>query len=751
MPSPATPPPSSKRDWASALLLLGAVLLAYQPAWHGQALWDDDRHLTPPGLRSIEGLANVWTHSRESMQYFPLVHSVFWVGANLWGDSPLGFHLLSILLHVLSALLLAKILRRLGAPGPWLAAAIFALHPVMVESVAWMSELKNTLSGACFLAAALAYSTYVDSGSRRSYLLALALFVLGLLAKSTIAPFPLAMLLVVWWKRGRLSWKRDIVPLLPCVLLAIPFGLMALRVEQTHLEAREANFALSLVERGLVAGRAIWFYLGKVFLPIDLIFSYPRWAPSATVWWQYLFPAATLLLGVAVWVVRKTWRAPAAVFFYFAAMLLPYLGFIRFYTFRYSFVADHYQYLAAIGPIVLGVGFLATVPWSSLRHPAVVRTFVSGALLLALWAASWRQSGMYANAEVLYRTTVARNDHSWLAHNGLGIELAKTNRLDEALTHYRRALELHPDFAEAHNNLCLLLSDMGRTDEALTHCRRALDLDPGRAKAENSLGVVLARMGRSAEALVHYERALRLAPHYAEAHHNLGALLAGMGRTEAALTRYQRALDLEPRHAGARNNLGVLLVKLGRADEAMAHYRKALAVDPNLGSAHFNLAGLLADRERDDEALVHYQRAVELDADRPEPHYNLGLLLAKMGRGRQAMAHYQRSLELDPNQADAHNNLGILMAGMGLLDQAVAHFRSALEIDPHAVGFLKNLAVALAQGGRVADATSLLEQALASARSSGDQLRERQIAQAIATFHALIDSAGIDRKPRRQP
>jgi protein O-mannosyl-transferase len=730
---------SRNRDFGLGLLLLAATSLAYLPALNGKPLWDDNMHMTPPELRSMDGLVSIWTHTRETMQYFPLAHSVFWLEGNLWGDSTLPYHLLSLMLHVLSALILVRVLRKLQVPGPWLAAAIFALHPVMVESVAWISELKNTLSGVFFLAAALTYLTYAENGSRRSYVSSLGLFVLGLLSKSTIATFPIAMLAVLWFKRGRLSWKRDIVPLLPFFLGGILFGLIALQVERTHIGTRAPEFGLSAIERCLLAGRAIGFYLGKVVLPLNLTFSYPRWGLSAALWWQYLFPAAVLVAGGILWVRRKVWRAPAAVFFYFTAMLLPYLGFRSFYTFRYSFVADHYQYLAAIGPIVLGAGWVEMTLGSIGGARTQLKTAVSVMLLLALGTLSWKQSRMYSDPETLYRTTLTRNEDCWMAHNDLGILLAKSGRSDEAFAHYQRALDLNPNFAEAHNNVGLMLADMGRLNEALAHYQSAVRLDPSHAKPHNNVGTVLAKLGRTDEALAHYEKALELKPNHPEVDFNLGVLLSDMGRTNEALAHYERALDLNPNHVDAHNNFGTVLAKLGRTDEALAHYEKALEIDHNRGDVQFNLADLLSDMGRSDEALAHYRKALELNPNHPEFHYNLGLLLTQMGQTAEAIVHYQKALDFNPNHAGAHGNLGILLAGIGQLDEALAHFRRALDIDPYAIRPLKNLAVVLAQKGQLADANAVLERALASAKSAGDAAREREIVDFLAKFHQITN------------
>jgi tetratricopeptide (TPR) repeat protein len=526
---------SWNRDWLWGLLLGAATFLAYQPAWNGQPVWDDDANITSPKLRSAEGLVRIWTQPGATQQYYPLLHTVHWAAYHLWGDWTTGYHLLNILLHFISALLLVRILRKLNVPGAWLAGGIFALHPVMVESVAWITELKNTLSGVFFLGSALAFLTYTEERKRRLYVFALGLFIFGLMSKTAIVAFPAAMLAVVWWKRGKLLWKNDIVPMLPFVLAGIVFGLVTLYIELNFVGAAGSEFSFSLIERCLIAGRAIWFYLGKIFWPANLIFIYPRWEVSAVVWWQYLFPGAALLLGGALWAMRGRWRAPAAMFFYFTAMLLPVLGFLNVYGFRYSFVADHWLYAAAIGPMVLAAaGLTRATGIIKEEQRRFFQPAVAGILLLALGILTWKQSGMYANAETLYRTTIRKNPDCCMAYNNLGILLAVMGRTDEAMAHYQKTLEINPNYSDALYNLGLLLGKMGRTDEAMAHYQNALKLNPNDAETHNNLGILLANMGRANEAIAHFQKALEIDPNLAQAHNNLGILQTQVGRSKDA-------------------------------------------------------------------------------------------------------------------------------------------------------------------------------------------------------------------------
>ena len=334
-----------ERGWVKGWLLLIAVILAYQPAWHGKPIWDDDAHLTPPGLRSSQGLARIWIEPGATQQYYPLVHSIFWIEYKLWGDATPGYHLINILLHAFAALLLWKILRRLQVPGAYLAAAMFALHPVCVESVAWISEIKNTLSGAFYLGAALAYLRFDRTRNWRFYFVTLGLFLLGLMSKTVIATLPAALLVVFWWQRGKLSWKQDVLPLIPFFAVGIGAGLFTAWVEWKFVGASGSGYDFSIMDRLLIAGRAIWFYLGKLVWPVDLAFIYPRWHVSRTVWWQSLFPITALLVSVGLWLLSRRNRAPLAAWLFFVGTLFPALGFFNVYPFCYSFVADHFQYL----------------------------------------------------------------------------------------------------------------------------------------------------------------------------------------------------------------------------------------------------------------------------------------------------------------------------------------------------------------------------------------------------------------------
>ena len=498
---------------AAPIVLVVATLAAYQPAWNGAPVWDDDGHITRVDLRSGEGLARIWLSPGATQQYYPLAHSAFWLQHRLWADDPRGYHLVNIVLHALSACLLALMLRRLAVPGAWLAAFVFALHPVHVESVAWISELKNVLSGFFYLAAALVWLRLYDAetlptasvpksttprtgsvGARRrrahaarvaTYGLSLSLFVLAALTKTVTVTLPAALLIAMWWRDGwplapprsghaqraptpTLALGRplrgEVLRLIPFFLLGGCAALVTIWFERTLIGAAGSDFDLTLVERGLVAGRALWFYLAKLLWPATLTFIYPRWNVSQTEWWQYLYPLGVIGLLAAAWIWRGRSRATLAALLYFLVTLFPALGFFNIYPFRYSFVADHFQYLASIGIIALICGGLATLLHARHGGPASPSASV-GPASLPVWLHSvtlaaavclvgtlafltWRQAHDYTDAETLYRATLARNPASWMAHNNLAVEMLRAgggdDRVREAAAHAAEAIRLRP-------------------------------------------------------------------------------------------------------------------------------------------------------------------------------------------------------------------------------------------------------------------------------------------------------------------
>jgi tetratricopeptide (TPR) repeat protein len=565
------------------LALFAATFLVYLPTFNAGFIWNDSDYVTAPVLQSVEGFRRIWFELGATEQYYPFLHSAFWFEHRLWGDSPLGYHVLNILLHATSACVLAAVLRRLAVRGAWLAAFIFALHPVYVESVAWISEQKNTLSLVFYLLAALLYLRFDATRRPRAYAGATALFIVGLLTKSVTATLPAALLVVFWWQRGRLDWRRDVRPLLLWFVLGAAMGVLSAWVEKEYIGAQGSEFALSSLERCLLAGRIGWFYLGKLFWPADLIFIYPRWIVDPRDLWQWLFPVAALVALTGLWWWRRRSRAPLAAALFFAGSLFPTLGFFNVYAFRFSFVADHWQYLPSIGIVAFAAARLVSVMPRLDRWDCVAPWL----LLTSLGLLTFHQSRMYADMQTFYTTTLARNPDAWMAHNNLGNLLREQGDLAGAQSHFEAALRIRPDLEKVHNNLGSILRDQRRYDEAVDHYQRALQLKPDYTDALNNLGSLLRQQGRSREAIAHLFHAIRIDPDYADARNNLGMALRDEGKMREALTEFERAVRLDPKMAAAHLNLALTLSLVGRMPEAEEHYREARRLNPAIPELSF--------------------------------------------------------------------------------------------------------------------------------------------------------------------
>jgi protein O-mannosyl-transferase len=653
--------PQDRVDWLWGAFLVAATILAYQSVWQAGYVWDDDVYVTANKLLTApDGLRRIWFSLDSPSQYFPLVYTTFRIEHALWGMNPAGYHWVNILLHSANALLVWRLLRRLRVPGAWLAAAIFALHPVEVESVAWITERKNVLMGFFFLLALLSGVEFLEEQSRRMwkfYALALIFYALALFSKTTACTLPAALLLILWLKKEPIDWRR-LAQIAPFVALGIGMGLVTVWWERYHQGTQGKLFAIGLPERLLAACRALWFYAGKLLWPAELTFSYPRWTISAANPLDYGWLFATATLGVAIYFVRRrVGRSIEVATLFFAATLSPMLGFIMLYTFRFSFVADHYQYLASIGPIALAAACIARLEVFKSGRPWLGATLCA-ALLLTLGTLTWRQGQTYRSTETLWSDTLDKNPNSWMAHSNLGTALLRLGRVDEAIVHYNKALEIDPNYATGHNNLGNAFLRIGQLEESLAHLQKALAIDPTYPEAHNNLGNTLLQMGRVDEAIAHYNKAVEIDPKYVEAHNNLGAVFLQIGRREESLAHLQKALEIDPENGEAHNNLGNTFLRIGRVDEAIAHYSKALEINPLNVNAQNNMAWLLATSP--EARLRNGPKAVEL-AERadhlagnqsPVIGATLAAAYAETGRFSDAVKTARRALQLATGQGN---------------------------------------------------------------------------------------------------
>jgi protein O-mannosyl-transferase len=630
---------SPHRGWLFGVLIVASTVVAYLPALRGGFVWDDDSWTTNISglLRDASGLRAIWCKTTAMQQYYPLTGTTFWLDFQLWGLRTLPYHVENVLIHAVAALLFWRLLRRLHVPGAWLASAIFALHPVMVESAAWITERKNVLSLVLYLGALLAYgrSTRFWEGANDApgeaknlawkqwgtWALALALFAAALLAKTTTFSLPAVVLLLCWWKRGRIRWGTDVLPTLPFFGLAIGLSLVTAWLEKYHLNATGPEWSISFPGRCVISGRVFWFYIGKLLWPAGLCFVYPRWQPDPGQLrnWFHLLSAVGLIFVLCL-ARGRMGRGPVTALLYYVGTLFPLLGFLNAYGMRFSFVWDHWVYLPSLGLIAL-VAALAAGATARFRAPGLLFGFAV-VLLPTLVLLTWRQGGMYKNMETLWRTTLARNPNSFMVHNNLGLLLFARGHVEEAVAHYRRALELEPNNCEAFNNLGNALFRQGKAEEAISQFRKALELRPGDAEVHDNFATVLLHQGREDEALAHYRKALETWPNDARAHGNLGSLLLQKGQPREAMAHYQAALQLQPTNALVLNNLAWLLATSPEASIRDGRRALDLAQQAQQSSGGTNpailgtLAAAYAEVGQFAEAVMTARQALKLAENR---------------------------------------------------------------------------------------------------------------------------------------
>jgi protein O-mannosyl-transferase len=595
--------PSSwcRGDWLWGLILMLSVMLTYTPVWQTGFIWDDDAHLTAnPCIVGPLGLKEIWTTSAADI--CPLTLTTFWVEHALWGLGPLPYHLVNVLLHGACAVLLWRVLHSLRVPGAWLGAALWALHPVLVESVAWITEMKNTESGLFFLLAILFFVRWLRAkeldrrtGDGWNYALTLLFAALAMASKSSTVILPIVLCLCAWWIEGRWHW-RNLVRVLPILLMATAASALSIWTQGLALATAVTDPRLrTWPERLATAGDAVWFYLGKLLWPHPLITIYPRWQIDPVQWVSYLPLLAVIVILAICWLKRALWsRACFFAFAYFIAALLPVLGLIDNPIFRFSLVFDHFQYLASMGPLALaGTGLARSSGFIIPKKPWLQSTLCAG-LLLVLGIASWQRTWAYESDETLWTDTLAKNPNSWLGHCKLGVVLFQKGRVDDAVAQYQKALEINPNYVAAHYNLGNALFQKGQLDEALAQYQKAVEIDPNDAEAHVNLGNALLQKGQLDEAVAQFQKALEINANDAEAHYNLGNAFFQKGQLDEAVAQFQKALKIDPNSFPTHYNLGGALLQEGQLDEAITQFQEVLRLRPDFRPAQDNLAKVQA-------------------------------------------------------------------------------------------------------------------------------------------------------------
>ncbi|NQU20108.1 MAG: tetratricopeptide repeat protein [Candidatus Nealsonbacteria bacterium] len=702
--------PIHRRLLPAALLIAAVVGVFFQVAEYKFLHWDDRQHIeTNPNLNPVcwRGVGEFWQRPYLGL-YIPLSYTFFAAEAFGGGGSPAVFHVGNLALHVGCVLLVFVILRRLfghdGAAA--MGALLFGLHPVQVESVAWISETRGVLCGLFSLAAVWQYLCYADepSPSRSSklhYAAATACFVLALLAKPVAVAVPLVALAITGATKGsglfvlqstpepaHVSLKqRVLTPLfLPWLLLAVAW------VVVTKWQQPDAamTFVAPLWARPLIAGDALTHYLYKLVAPVELAPDYgrsPSWVMSH--WWFYAAWAVPTALVAALACLRnrRVWLTSAAVS---VAWLLPVLGFVPFEFQRVSTVADRYFYLAMLGPALALAWFLA-------RHWTRGVLTVAASILGLLAVLSFLQTAHWQSDEALIDHTLQVNEHSAMAKQHQGFLLAKDGKHAAAVWLYRGAVQEHPQHELLHASLAQSYVALGEHEEAIDVLRAALQEHPRWPLARHTLGDVLRQQGAIDEAEKEYRAVLKHTPDYAASHLALGKILFDRGDVDEAIHHYKKTLDDVFVRVQGHENLGVAMEALGRPNAAIGHFRTALELNPDAANAHYNLANVLFRQGRPDEAIEHYRSALEIAPHHGPARLNLGSALLAQGDTAAAIREFRAVIRQEPTLAIGHAKLGIALTAEGKLEEAKVVLHKALSLVPEDSDLARQLKGAIAE------------------------------------------------------
>lgn len=543
-------PPYPAGTWAALGLILVATVWAYTPALWGGFIWDDNSYVAYNTLlHDWDGLRRIWFEPTATPQYHPLVFSTYWVEYRIWGDATFGYHVVNVALHAATTVIAFALLRRLAIPGALFAAAVFALHPVHVESVAWITERKDVLSAFFYGLTLWWWLNYLESERESAWIVALGLAAATLLSKTVLCTLPVAMAILAVWVAPQ-RWHVWSVRLAPFVALSIPIAWITIWREHSH---GNPPLPYSFLERTLIASRALWTHAGLLIWPVDLTIVYAKWPVSTTDPLSYVFPLAGLAGVATLWSLRGRFGdGPLVAVAFFVVTLGPMIGFVDFNIMRYAYVADHFQYVGGMGLIALAA---AAGRWALSGVPAGAMVAVAVVPLAVLAGLTRQQAALYVDADTIWRDNVAKNPRSWVGHNFLATELMRSGRYEEAAARLREAVRHLPDHADALRTLGLVEASLGNLDDAVAWLRQARRVDPTNPRVEQSLGAVLLSLGRPEEAATHFASAVRLHPEYAEGWHYRGLASALLGQEERAIEFFERALAIRPDYEDAKRDL----------------------------------------------------------------------------------------------------------------------------------------------------------------------------------------------------
>ena len=661
-----------RKEAIKACGLLACLWVAYWPSLNGEFFhfWDDARWIRDVAKLAQEegGLRRIWTELGAVEQYYPLTATTFWLDRHLWGDWPLPYHVQNVLWHGLSSLLIVVFMRQLRLPGAWLAATVFALHPMMVESVAWITERKNVLSLPLFLGALIASAGFASWADRPppnrarwliAYALTFLLFLAAMLAKVSTFVFPAAVPLLGWWRTGRIAWRRDVLSMAPFFVVALVLALVVHHVEVTVLGAGAAFPKLEPAQQLLLASRIPWFYAAQFFWPREICVMYPRWEIDSAFGWSWLYPLATILLLTSAWLVRhRLGRGPWTALLLFGGALLPVSGLFQVYGMVLAWVADRWAYLPILA-LLLPVAAQITT-WTS-RGSLPIRRMALGTLVLGLGVATWHSADRFRDERSLWEATLKANPECWPACNNLGNLADKEGRHEEAARWFLKGLQFDPGNPDMTNNLGNAYLKNGQAALAIEKLTELVARKPQMAVAHHNLGLAWLELGKAEEALKAFEQAMALKPEFVPSQLKRADLLLALGKVEEAEAQYLAVLKVSPQDAEALVSLGNLCFSTNRHAEALDFFQRTLQAAPGDPVALNNLAWLLAntplDRLRDAERAVALAQQALAASPKVIPEYRQTLVLALAACQRYQEAAKEASRAAD--EARLQNKLGL--------------------------------------------------------------------------------------------
>jgi tetratricopeptide (TPR) repeat protein len=649
----SSPSPSVLR----ALLIVAVTFWVYSPAFHGDWLWDDSVLIVDNPLMSDPGgLRKIWIEPGVLKDYYPITFTVQRLEWEWFGIHRLGYHLVNIALHALSALLVWRLLARLGVRAAWWGGLLFAVHPVMVESVAWISELKNTLALPPLLLAMIYWIDYDERRSPRDYRQALILFAVAMLCKSPEMMLPAVLPLYAWWKRGRISvadWKAA-APFFAVALLLGGFGAW---LEHHHAGALDF-VSTGWTQRIATVGVQIFFLLSLCVFPVHLLPIYPNAVitrPTALDLWPWL--SLAILAGL-IWRQPSTWgRHVGLGLGFFLLFCAPVLGFIVMDAEKMIWSMDHLVYVPAIGVIGLAAAGLDWAGATACRAARGLVTVLASLIIAVLAFGSHAYAGLFGHAEALWTYAAKENPSDWMVYVNQGAALADKGRFAEAVPLYRKSIALNPTYPESHYVLAVASEHLGHEDEAIAEYKATLERDPNLIQAYEGLGNALGKAHRYEEAIASFERAVRLDSGVATDHFSLGTLYAEDHRYQDAADQFTLAIQLDANQAKYHDALANVLLNLNHLPEAAAELNEVIRLDPGDEKAHSDLGVSLAQMGRIPEALQEFQAALRMNPNNAGAHANLGGIYLMAGKFAEAIAECEAALRIQPNLAQAQQNL----------------------------------------------------------------------------------------------